>query len=111
MRVVVSGVLDVAIPGGAGWTVNDAGTRWIYRDATGAHGGIRRVDIADRSPMVDGKILFNVRFESPPALPDLGAHDLSIGFGTPAECVSTHFAAPPATSPSCTAVDQNVICR
>jgi hypothetical protein len=111
VRVVVSGVLDVAIPGGAGWAVNAAGTRWIYRDPTGAHGGVRRIDVADRSQMLDGKILFNVRFESPPVLPDLGAHDLSIGFGTPGECVITHFAAPPATSPSCTAADQNVICR
>ena len=111
VRIVVAGVLDVAIPGGAGWTVNSAGTRWLYRDATGAHGGVRRVDIADRSLMLDGKVLFNVRFESPPTLPSLGANDLTIGFGTAGECVSAHFAAPPAVSPSCTAVDANVICR
>jgi hypothetical protein len=111
VRIVVDGVLDVAVPGGAGWTVNNAGTRWRYRSATGASGGIRRIDIADRSATADGKVLFTVRFESPPALPQLGAHDLSIGFGTAAECVSAHFAAPPASSPSCAAVSQSVICR
>ena len=111
VRIVVAGVLDVAIPGGAGWTVNAAGTRWIYRNASGLHGGVRRVDVADRSQTLDGKLLFNVRFEDPPAYPQLGAHDLEIGLGTPDECVSAHFAAPPATSPSCAAVEQNVICR
>jgi hypothetical protein len=111
VRVVIDGVLDVAVPGGAGWTVNKAGTRWRYRSATGAIGGIRRIDIADRSASVDGRVLFNVRFENAPALPELGAHDLSIGFGSAAECVSKHFAAPPALSPSCTGMEQSVVCR
>ena len=111
MRLVVDGVLDVVIPGGAGWTVNPAGTRWLFRDPTTAHGGVRRVDIADRSLTMDGKVLFTVRIENAPAMPQLGANDLSIGFGSAAECVRAHFAAPPAASPSCAAVEQNVICR
>lgn len=111
VRIVVDGVLDVAVPGGPGWTVNGAGTRWRYRNGSGVHGGVRRIDIADRSQALDGKVLFTVRFESPPALPEIGAHDLSIGLGGAAECVQAHFAAPPAESPSCTAVEQNVICR
>jgi len=111
VRIVVDGVLDVAVPGGAGWTVNAAGTRWIYRSATGVHGGVRRIDVGDRSQTLDGKLLFKVRFENPPAYPELGAHDLTLGLGAANECVTAHFDAPPASSPSCAAVDQNVICR
>lgn len=111
VHVVIDGVLDVAVPGGAGWTVNGAGTRWRYHNPTGVYGGVRRMDIADRSQALEGKVLFTIRFENPPALPQIGAHDLTIGLGDAGECIVQHFAAPPAESPSCTAVDPNMICR
>jgi hypothetical protein len=111
VRLVLDGVLDVMVPGGAGWTVNAAGTRWRYRDATGRHGGVRRIDVTDRSVAQEGRIVFSVRIENAPAMPPLGAHDLSLGFGVPGECLSVQFAAPEGTPPSCSGVGANVVCR
>jgi hypothetical protein len=111
VRLVIDGVLDVVVPGGSGWSVNPAGTRWRYRDPSGRHGGVRRIDVADRSIAQQGRIVFSVRIENAPAMPPLGAHDLSIGFGHAAECLAVHFAAPPAPPPSCSGVGASVVCR
>ncbi len=111
VRLVIDGVLDVHVPGGAGWTVNPAGTRWLYRDATGRHGGVRRIDVTDRSVAQAGKIVFSVRIENATSLPQPGAHELSLGFGAASECLSVDFAAPSSLPPSCNAVGDNVVCR
>jgi len=111
VRLVIDGVLDVLVPGGPGWSVNPTGKRWRYRDPSGRYGGVRRIDVADRSVKETGKLVFTVRIENAPAMPPLGAHAVSLGFGVPAECLSVEFAAPSSAPPSCAAVGGNMVCR
>ena len=111
VRLVVDGAVDVTVPGGAGWTVNGAGTRWQFHDGTGRYGGVRRVDIVDRSASMDGRVVFSLRIENATSLPAAGANDVSIGFGTAAECATAHFADPLGGSPHCTTVGASVVCR
>jgi hypothetical protein len=33
MRITLTGVLDVTVPGGPGWTQNKKGTRWRYDES------------------------------------------------------------------------------
>jgi hypothetical protein len=111
VRLVVDGAIDVLVPGGSGWTVNAAGTRWLFRDPAGHNGGVRSFDIVDRSRFIDGKLVFALRIEGASTVPTLGAHDLSIGFGTAAECASAHFDDPLGVSPRCTTVGASMVCR
>jgi hypothetical protein len=111
MRVVVVGVVDQTVPGGTGWTTNAAGTRWRFSDPSGRYGGIRRLDVADRSITEDGKLLLTIRFEGAPSVPGAGPHDLVVGFGTAAECASAHFGGELEPSPSCSTVTGNLVCR
>ncbi|HZR83994.1 MAG TPA: hypothetical protein VFD92_23055 [Candidatus Binatia bacterium] len=111
VRIAIDGAPDVAVPGGAGWTTNLAGTRWRYRDPFGLHGGVRRIDVTDRSAAVPGKIVFLVRIVGSPPAPAAAPHDVSIGFGTASECAAVHFGGPLEPSPKCAAVDSVTVCR
>lgn len=55
-------VADVAVPGGARWTSRAGGTVWRYRDATGRHGGIRRIQLELLPPLVPSPYLTKVAF-------------------------------------------------
>ena len=44
-------------------------------------------------------------------LPAATANDLSIGFGTAAECAAAHFADPLGASPRCTMAGASLVCR
>ncbi|MCC6765604.1 MAG: hypothetical protein IT293_13165 [Deltaproteobacteria bacterium] len=102
VRVTIPGVLDVTIPGGVGWTVNKKRTRWRFDDPSGAHGGVRRIDVADRSTArAPGRVTFAVRMVSAPALPLVGPLDLAIRLGAAAECASAHWNGPAAPKPRC----------
>lgn len=102
VRLTIPGVLDVTIPGGAGWTVNKKGTRWRFDDPSGAHGGVRRVDVADRaSARAPGRLTFAVRLVGSPAMPLVGPLDLAIRLGTTAECATAHWNGPAAAKPRC----------
>ena len=102
VRLTIPGVLDVTIPGGAGWSVNKKGTRWRFDDPSGAHGGVRRVDVADRaSARAPGRLTFAVRLVGSPAMPLVGPLDLAIRLGTAAECATAHWNGPAAAKPRC----------
>jgi hypothetical protein len=101
IRLVIDGVLDVDVPGGAGWTSNRKGTRWRFSDPTGAHGGVRRIDLADRSAHGSGRLAFTIRVVGAPAMPLLGPLDLAIRFGAPGECATAHWNGPAAAKPRC----------
>ncbi len=111
VRVVIDGVLDVTVPGGAGWSVNKKGTRWRYDDPTGAVGGVRRVDLADRSsPRAPGRLTFAVRIAGSSAMPSLGSLDVSLRFGTASECARGHWNGPEATKPRCRGTAARMTC-
>src|SRR5690606_16817943 len=111
VRLVVAGVLDVTIPGGEGWKTNRAGTRWRYSDPKGLRGAVRALDVADRSARENGRLAIKARLLGAPAVPAAGAHDVTIGFGTSAECATVHFGDAGAPSPSCRATKANLLCR
>jgi len=102
IRLTIDGVLDVTVPGGAGWSVNKKGTRWRYDDASAALGGIYRMDLADRSSTrTPGRLTFAIRLRGSSALPALGPLDLAIRLGTTAECATAHWNGPTANKPRC----------
>jgi hypothetical protein len=91
VRIAIDGVLDVTVPGGAGWTVGSKGKRWRFDDPAGVLAGIRRVEVADRSAQKPGRLTFEVRILGAPLLPVAGPIDLSIRLGTDDECASVHW--------------------
>jgi Hydrazine synthase alpha subunit middle domain len=102
MRVTIGGVLDVDVPGGAGWMVNKKGTRWRFDDPSGTHGGLRRVDLVNRSSArAPGRLVFTIRLTHVSSIPTVGALDLAVRFGAPAECVQAHWNGPTAARPRC----------
>lgn len=111
IRFVVDGVFDVTVPGGAGWTTRGAGRRWLYRDPSGRHGGVRRIEVVDESATLDGRLAFLVRAKPGTTLPGPGAHDLSIGFGTAEECATVHFGSDSEPPPRCAPVGARIVCR
>ncbi len=100
-RVTIDGGLDVVIPGGAGWTVNKKGTRWRYDDPSGAHGGVRRIDLADKSSRVAGRVAFTIRIAGAATMPALGAVDGAVRFGAVAACARVHWNGPTEAKPRC----------
>jgi hypothetical protein len=111
VRLVIEGVLDVTIPGGAGWTVSQRGRRWRYADPTGAEGGVRRVDLADKSSAkTPGRLTFTIRIVGAPAMPVVGPLDVGIRFGTAAECATAHWNGPAGAKPRCRGTAARLTC-
>jgi hypothetical protein len=111
MRLTIDGVLDVTIPGGSGWSANKKGTRWRFDDPTGAHGGVQRIDVADKSSTrAPGRLTFAVRIVGTSAMPVLGPLDAAIRFGTVSECARAHWNGPEANKPRCRGNALRVTC-
>ena len=101
VRVVIDGVLDVTIPGGAGWTANPNGKRWRFDDEAGSFGGVRRVTLATRATPAGVRITFDVRFVAAPQLPALGPLDATIHLDDADQCATAHWNGPTALKPRC----------
>jgi hypothetical protein len=101
IRVTLSGGIDAVVPGGPGWTVGSSGKRWRYVDPAGTHGGIRRIDVMDRSLRVPGELAIRVRLVAPGSLPAIGPVDASVRFGTAGECAVAHWNGPAGPPPLC----------
>ena len=110
VRLTIDGVLDITVPGGAGWTTNFVGQSWRFRDTSGQNGGVRRIEISDRSARQDGRLSFTVRLDGAPSVPAIGAQDVSIGFGEADECATAHFNGPEASSPRCRGNVVTLVC-
>lgn len=110
VRLTIDGVLDVVVPGGVGWTTHFVGRRWRFRGGSGQNGGVRRIEISDRSALQDGRLSFTIRFDGAASVPGLGAHDVSIGFGAAGECAAVHFNGPQASSPRCRGSLATIVC-
>lgn len=117
VRVVVTGAsgaasVDVTIPGGAAWSSNAAGTRWVYRDPAGTLGGIRRVMISDRSNREDGLLVWRVTGRGPSVvLPDPAAVRSALVLGAGDECAATAWNGPAGAVPRCTGGSARLKCR
>ncbi|HEY2386202.1 MAG TPA: hypothetical protein VGK30_04515 [Candidatus Binatia bacterium] len=110
IRIVIDGVLDVTVPGGAGWTTNVSGKRWRFDDPSAALGGLRRLTIVDQSSQVAGRLTFDLRFAGAPLLPVAGPVDLAIRFGAVDECATAHWGASSAARPRCRGSAQRLSC-
>ncbi len=111
VRISLAGVFDIIVPGGAGWTVSTTGKRWRYRDRDGLIGGIRGVDVMDRSAIEPGRLSFRIRMFEAPAVPALGPVDLALRFGNQGECASAHWDGPAGEPPLCVGIASGVSCR
>jgi hypothetical protein len=111
IRVTLEGGLDVTIPGGAGWSVNKKGTRWRFDDPTGAHGGVRRVAVADRSSSrAPGRVSFSIRIAGASAMPSLGPLEAAIRVGADEECARAIWNGPEGAKPRCRGTTARITC-
>lgn len=117
VRIVIddasgTAALDVTIPGGAAWSVNTAGTRWVYRDPSGAVAGIRRVMVSDRSSTTSGLVAWRVTGRTGAlALPDVGGVRSAILLGDASECALTQWNDPNGDRPRCIGGSARVKCK
>jgi hypothetical protein len=111
VRLTIAGGIDVTIPGGTGWTVDKRGVRWRFDDPTGAHGGVRRIDVTDKSTArAPGRLTFTIRVVGASQMPELGPVDLALRFGTAAECATAHWNGPTEPKPRCRGTVTRMTC-
>jgi len=114
IRVVVSsdggGGFDVAVPGGAAWTT---GTRhWVYRDETGAVGGVTKVVVQDRRNRAAGLARVVVKGKAGSlVMPDPSSTVTTLVLGDAGECASVAWHPPSGTSPRCRGDAMRVVCK
>jgi hypothetical protein len=107
-----AGGFDVALPGGARWRVNAAGTRWDYGDPTGSQGGITKATVLDRSRTEPGLLRWTVRGKGGTiVLPDVTAVRTAAVLGTPAECAAVRWNGPGQPAPRCDGDAARFSCR
>jgi hypothetical protein len=111
VRLTVDGGLDVTVPGGPLWKASANGKRWVFKDASGQFGGVRRIAIADGSAQLPGRLAFRIRIAGASPLPVPGPVDLSVRFGTAAECASAHWNGLGAQAPRCHGNAARLMCK
>jgi Right handed beta helix region len=114
IRIVVSsdggGGFDVTVPGGGAWT---SGTRrWVYRDKTGAVGGVTKVVVQDRRNRAAGLARVVVKGKAGSlVMPDPSSTVTTIVLGDAGECASVAWHPPSGTSPRCRGDAARVVCK
>ncbi len=109
LRVVVDGVLDATIPGGAGWTSAVTGNRWKFVDATGAHDGVRQVVVRD---LGGGRLSVSLRANAAARpLPGPAAMQASVFLGASPACTAAAWNGPGAARPRCDGDTSRTACR
>jgi hypothetical protein len=117
MRLVVDsasgpGGLDATVPGGPNWKVNTSGTTWSYADRAGAHGGITKIKLQDRSRQQDGLLRWSVRGQGGTVvLPAPTAARTAVVLGAPLECAAIAWNGPSGARPRCTGDASRLDCR
>jgi hypothetical protein len=97
-----SAVLDVTVPGGAGWTTHS--TSWSYRNTAGV-GGIKKVSVK-QSTSVAGQLKFRVSGDAaslsvaPTSLPLTATIVVDVPMAVSGQCAEEPFTGP-APAPSC----------
>jgi Right handed beta helix region len=122
IRLVVDAVsgpggLDVVLPGGAvvdrvGWKRNRSGTQWTYTDRAGAHGGVTRATLKDRSRKQSGllRLVVKAKGGSLP-LPDAADARTAFVVGAADECATAVWNPPGAPKPRCDGDASRLTCR
>jgi hypothetical protein len=117
VRIVVDaaggpGGFDATIPGGAGWKVNKAGTRWTFTDPSGAHAHLVRVVVIDRGKIQPGRLrLVATGKGGTLPLPDASQVRTAIVLGTANECAQLAWNPPGAARPRCDSRSNKIACR
>jgi hypothetical protein len=107
VRVVIDAAsgpsgLDVTLPGGARWRVNDARTRWTFADPAGSVSRITKAVVQDRSSREDGLLRVTVKGKGGSvSLPDVSAVRTTLVLGAPLECASLLWNPPGGARPRC----------
>jgi hypothetical protein len=114
--VLVSGLIDVTIPGGAaspgaaGWTTKASG--WSYRDDDGTLGGITRIRIRNLTSKQDGRLAIKVKAGGVAVtLPSPVGMDATVVFGAEGECASIAWNGPAGAEPRCQGDAAKISCR
>lgn len=105
------GDVEVVIPGGAGWKTKPGGRGWTYRDRAGVHGGVRRLDLVDRSRRTPGGVGVRLGIVNPMLVPPPGATTLEVRFGTVDECAVAAWNGPAGALPRCRDGAATRLCR
>ncbi len=109
VHVVVDGVIDALVPGGAAWTTK--GSAWMYNDASGAVAGVTSIRLKNKTSE-PGRLLIKVRAAGAGVtLPAPNAVTATITFGADTECASVAWSGPGAPSPSCKGTSAKLLCR
>jgi hypothetical protein len=104
--------LDVTVPGGPAWRVNERGTRWKYTDPAGAIGGVRKIVVRDRSHREPGLVRWTIRtFGGDAPLPDPADLRTTVSFGTSDACAAVVWGGPDDPRPRCTPKNTRLRCR
>jgi hypothetical protein len=110
VQVLVSGLLDAAVPGGSAWLAKPAG--WTYRDEAGTHGGITRIRIRNLSAKQDGRLAIKVKVSGAAVtLPSAVGMDATVVFGASSECAGIAWNGPAGVEPRCTGDASRMSCR
>ncbi len=110
VHIVVEGLLDATIPGGAGWMTKPSG--WNYRNDLGAIAGVTRIRIRDMSKSEDGRISIKLRAGGAAAtLPSPAAVEATVVFGAADECASLQWNGPGGAAPFCEGDAESLTCR
>lgn len=112
VRVMVAGLLDATIPGGAGWTFKPKRHQWIYNDPNGASAGVNQIVITDRSSLEDGRLSIKLKASGGSAsAPSAYPLEASIFFGNDAECAAILWNGPQSARPRCSAGARSLACH
>jgi hypothetical protein len=104
--------LDVTVPGGPAWRVNEGGTRWKYTDPAGAVGGVRKVVVRDRSRREPGLVRWTIRTTGGDApLPDASDLRTTVSFGGSGACAGIVWGGPDDPRPRCKPKGTRLRCR
>src|SRR5262249_16294010 len=117
VHIRIPGTLDALVPGGqringVGWIVNPSGTKWMYRDPTGAQPRVRRIVLSDHSATRKAGVRWRVGAgggASP--LPEASAVSREYPLGDARECPKTMWNPPAGTRPRCDGNSNRLLCR
>jgi hypothetical protein len=110
--LVGPGGIDAILPAGAGWSVNRSGTKWTWKDTTGAHAGITKATLSDMSRVRDGLLRFTVRGKGGTVVvPSAAEVRTAVVFGAPTECAALVWGGPGDPRPQCEGDASALRCR
>ncbi|HEV7731312.1 MAG TPA: right-handed parallel beta-helix repeat-containing protein [Candidatus Binatia bacterium] len=110
--VSAPGSVDVTLPGGAAWSTNGAGNRWMYRDPAGSIAGVTKVVVQNRSNKEPGLLKLTMKGKGGSfVLPDASSVRTTVVFGAALECAQHLWNGPAAPRPRCDGDASRLTCK